>query len=176
MRHWRAIDVAAGVGLLVAPLAALAQPETGAVTTSPLPQQAPALGMPLLAILAVALTAITVYRLRRAAAGRIVGLGLVAAMTVLAGIGYAVMQTITITGADCAKQTVSPFFPLEGETLLTSECPNLIRIVDIQDSCDGSVVSPNAETGMGSAANDVAECSIGQILANGNTCALPGCL
>lgn len=172
MRYWRSIHVSAAVGFLVTPLAALAQPATGAVTTSPI-QQAPALGMPVLVLLAVALTAITVYRLRRTGGRRILGLGLVAVVTVLAGLVYAFLPTITISGADCAKQTVSVFDPLVEETLLTSNCANLIQIIDIQITCDEGAVAPNATGGI--AGDLFAECFIGQILANGNTCALLGC-
>ena len=172
MMHRRSLHVAAAFGVLGVPLAAWADP-TGSVTTSPI-HQAPALGMPVLVLLAVALTAITVYRLRRTGGGRIVGLGLVAAVTLLAGLVYAFIPMITISGADCAKQTVSVFDPLEEETLLTSNCPNQIQITNIQLVCDEDVVSPNA--GGGSAGVDaVAECFIGQVLANGNTCALLGC-
>ena len=174
MMRRRSIHVAAAFGVLGVPLPAWADP-TGSVTTGPI-QQAPALGIPVLVLLAVALTAITVYRLRRTGGRRMVGLGLVATVTLLAGIGHAIIPIITITGMDCAKQTVSVFDPLAGETLLTSDCPNPIRIVDIQVSCNEKVVAPGAQTGIGGAANDVVECSIGQVLANGNTCSLPGCL
>jgi hypothetical protein len=130
--------------------------------------------MPVLVLLAVALTVITAYRLRRRAGGRIVGLGLVAAVMLLAGLVYARLPMITISGADCTKQTVSVFDPLEEETLLTSNCQNPIQITDIQRVCDQNVVSPNA--GGGSAGVDeFAECFIGKVLANGDTCALLGC-
>jgi hypothetical protein len=172
MMHRRSIHVAAAFGVLVAPLTAWAA-STGSVTTSPI-HQTPALGMPVLVLLAVALTVITVYRLRRTGGERIVGLGLVAAVMLLAGLVYAFIPTITISGADCAKQTVSVFDPLEEETLLTSNCPNQIQITDIQLVCDEDVVVPNAGGGI-AGADAVAECVIGQILANGNTCALLGC-
>lgn len=172
MRCRRSIHVAAAVGMVVAPFAAWADP-SGSVTTTPI-HDTPALGMPVLVLLAVALTVITVYRLQRSAGGRIVGLGLVAAVTLLAGLVYAFIPTITISGADCTKQTVSVFDPLDEETLLTSNCPNQIQITDIRLVCDQNVVLPNA--GGGSAGVDeFAECFIGEVLANGNTCALLGC-
>ena len=179
MRHFKSIHTAASVGVLLAPLATLAQPQTGSVTTRPLAQQAPALGLPLLAILAVALLAIAVYRLWRANRGPILGLGFVVTMTLLAGIGYALVmvQTITIAGAACGNPTVSAFNAFS-QTRLKSACVNPIQIVDIQSPCDGGTectVSPNAVSCVGSAASDGTECTIGLILGDGNTCELPIC-
>jgi apolipoprotein N-acyltransferase len=170
MMRRRSIHVAAGLATLVAPLAAWAQIPTGSVTTDPV-QQAPALGMSVIVVLAVAMAGVGMYRLRRTVAGRIVGFVLIAAATVLAGLGYAVVPPLTISGADCTKQTTSAFDPLE-PTMLMSDCSNLIRIIDIQVSCAGDMSSLNSAP----AIDPVADCSIGQTLANGGACGLPVCV
>ena len=169
MMRWGSIRIAALSGVLGAPLAAWADP-SGSVTTEPI-QQAPALAMPVLVLLAVALTAITMYRLRHTRGGRIAGVGLI--VVVLAGIGYAGLPTITIMDADCAKQTVSVFNPLDEETLLTSDCTNRLRVTDIQKNCELGVVSP--DTGGAPVVDEFAECFVGEVLAHGDTCALLGC-
>ena len=174
MMHRRSICVATAAGVLIAPLAVWADP-TGSVTTAPV-HQAPALEMSVLALLAVALTAITVYRLQRRGRRRILGLGVVIGVVALAGLVYASFPTITIGGASCAMQTVTAFNPAKSQTVLTSNCPNSIQIVDIHVTCDGGgdVVAPNASTEKRAVA--VGPCSVGQILASGESCLLPGCV
>jgi hypothetical protein len=128
--------------------------------------------MSVIVVLAVAMAGVGMYRLRRTVAGRTAGVVLIAAATVLAGLAYAngTKITITISGADCAKRTVSAFSPDES-TKLMSDCPNLIRIVDIQASCDGDmsplITVPNVVP--------PPDCSVGQTLANGAACKLPVC-
>jgi apolipoprotein N-acyltransferase len=171
MMRRRSIHLAAGLATLVAPLAALAQIPTGSVTTDPV-QQAPALGMSVIVVLAVAMAGVGVYRLRRTVAGRIVGFVLVAAATVLAGLVYAVAPaTIMISGADCTMRTTNAFDPLE-PNMLMSDCSNLIRIVDIQVSCDAGMSSFNSAPTIA----PPADCSVGQTLANGGACGLPSCV
>jgi apolipoprotein N-acyltransferase len=169
MMRWKAIHLAVGAATLVAPLAAWGQIPMGSVTTDPV-QQAPALGMSVVVALAVAMAGVGIYRLRRTGTGRIVGVVLIAAATVLAGLAYAGdgLTTLTISGADCTKRTVTAF-SLDYPTQLMSDCPNLIRIVDIQASCDG-VMGP-----LSTVPNVIVECSVGQTLAKGDACRLPGC-
>jgi hypothetical protein len=172
----RSIQIAAGLGTLVAPLATWAQATTsGFVTTGPLRAPAPALGMPLIVMLAVALAGVAMYRLRRTVGGLVVGFVLVA-VTVLAGLGYAIMPPlpITISGADCMKATVNVFDPSTEPTTLMSACPNPIQIVDIQISC-GRDVFLNSETNTSGAIDMFPLCKKGQILANGDACDLPTC-
>src|SRR5512140_2447482 len=97
LSHWRkdqsmtlrrSLPVTAALATLVAPLAAFAQ-FAGSVTTDPVGQPAPTLGMPLIFLLAVALAGVAGYSLRRGVATPVVALVLVAGVTVLAGLGYA---------------------------------------------------------------------------------------
>jgi hypothetical protein len=166
----RSIHLAAALATLLAPLAALAQGLTGSVTTDPV-GQAPALGLSVIVGLAVAMAGVGIYRLRRTGAGRTAGFVLVAAATVLAGLAYALAITLTISGADCAKRTVSAF-SLDEPTKLMSDCPNLIRIVDIQGSCGIHVMPFDSAFDT----DTVADCSVGQTLANGDACLLPSCV
>jgi hypothetical protein len=94
----------------------------------------------------------------------------------LAGLVYASFPTITISGPSCAMQTVTAFNPAISQTVLTSNCPNSIQIVDIHVTCDGGgdVVAPNASTEKRAVA--VGPCSVGQVLASGESCLLPGCV
>jgi len=163
----RRIDVVAAVAALVVPLPALAQGAVNLVTTGPI-QQAPALGMPLLFLLAVALAGLAMYRLRHGVPSRIMAVGFVVAMTVLAGLGYAMMPTITISGGDCMRRTTNPYDLFE-HTYLMSACPNMIRILEIQFGCTPSQPSP------GSQSLAIPECEVGQTLANGDECMLPTC-
>lgn len=155
----RSIPVAAAVAVLAAPLTASAI-FTGQVTTGPA-AQAPTLTMPLLFLLAAVLAGVAAYRLGRAA-GPIVGLALVAAVTFAAGLGYADNWTgIMIGGADCARQTTNSFDPSGPPMVLMSNCPNPIFILDIQLSC---VDPPTPQA-----------CVVGGTLANGEVCVLPSC-
>jgi Pretoxin HINT domain len=161
----RLLNAVVTLATLVAPLAAVAQlVPTGSVTTAPLGAAAPAMGMPLLALLAVVLAGGGAYLLRRAARGAIAKVGFVAALTALAGLGYAFIPsgiTITIDGAECGMQTVHPFNPLNENTLV-SHCPNRIQIISIQGSCTFDPSGPGP-------------CSVGQVLADGDSCMLPTC-
>ncbi len=164
MMHRRSIHAAAALTTLVAPLAALAQGPTGTVTTDPA-HQAPALGMPLLVVLVIAIAGFAMYRLRRPAVRPIVGLILFAGVAMLAGLGYAGFVGVTISGGECTQRTVSPFEAVISAELM-SQCPNPIQIVAIDLSCPG----PFAPT-----PPNVPDCSIGQVLFNGDKCSLPAC-
>lgn len=161
MMRRRAIPVAAVVATFVLPLAAFAQSPTGSVTTDPVQSPAPALSVPLMLLLAVGLSAVAVYKLRRTAARSIVVV-LVAAVTVLGGLSYAFLPGIDISGADCLKHKTNIFYPFIGFTPLTSDCQQPIRITDITLPCT-DIPAPSQP------------CTVGQILDNGQTCTLPSC-
>jgi apolipoprotein N-acyltransferase len=149
---------------LVAPLAAVAQVPNDNVTTAPLAAYAPVMGMPLLLLLAVVLAGVAAYRLRRAAGPAIAALGFVAALTVLASLGYAtmVMTILPVQGAQCGVPTTQPFNPMGGTTLV-SHCPNAIRIISIH-------LETSCMFGMG-----LNPCQVNQILVNNESCSLPLC-
>lgn len=157
----RLLQVVVALATLVGPLAAVAHALfTGSVTTVPY-VSAPAIGMPLLALLAVALAGGGAYLLRRAGRGAIAKVGFVAALTALAGLAYANgTGLITIAGAQCGMQAVNEFDPSTAHTLV-SNCPNPIQIVSIQWNCEDPA--------------GPAPCSEGQVLNNGDSCSLPIC-
>ena len=163
----RSLPVTVASTLLVFPFAAVAQ-STGSVTTDPFGQSAPTLTMPLIFLLTVMLAGIAVYHLRRTVAQPIVVLILVVTVTVLAGLGHAITSGITISGADCMKQTTRVFDPFVAVTTLTSNCPNAIQIVDIQNPCITDVLCD--------VQNLPSPCQVGQTLANGDVCSLPSCV
>jgi hypothetical protein len=158
--------VVVALATLVAPLAALAQGTDGSVTTAPL-ATAPAMGMSLLALLAVVLTGVAAYCLRHAAGRVIAAVGFVAALTALAGLGYATLplsMMIMVQGGQCAMQTTQMFNPMNLNTLV-SHCPNSIQITSIQQgmACTAPCVGPSP-------------CKVGQVLANNDACDLPACV
>jgi hypothetical protein len=161
--------VVVALATLVAPLAVLAQATDGSVTTVPL-ATAPVLGVPLLVLLAVVLTGAAAYFLRRTAGRAAAGVGFVATLTALAGLAYAVpmINMIMIQGGQCAMQTTQMFNPMVRNALV-SHCPNSVQVISIQlgMSCNFDRI--------GRAAMGPAPCSVGQVLANGEECALPNC-
>ena len=162
--------ILAGIlGGLVARGAALAQPTaSGFVITGPV-QGAPALAMPVVVMLGVALAAYAIIRLRRPVAATIVGLVAVAMLATLAGLGYAgATSAVVIKGQDCFQVTNNPFNPDAAEPTLTSNCQELIRVIDFGATCDTDV-APHA------AFDSFPPCQKGQTLANGATCVLPTC-
>ncbi len=166
MKRRGSLDIAAALATLVAATTALAQDSTGSVTTVPA-HQAPALGVPLFIVLALALAGIAMYRLRRRSlVAPIVGLVLVS--TLLAGLGYAV-SFVMISGAQCVQQTTSTFVPAD-PTELESQCPNPIQIVDIEVSCN-PVEAPSRPD-----PNTPPACAVGLILNQVKSCMLPRCV
>ncbi len=155
----RVLSVSAALMMSVSP-AAFGQGLPGSVTTAPFGVGAPALALPLLCVLMLALALLGAYRLRRGGAGGTVALVVVAA-TMLATIGYAVID-ITISGPDCLKPTTNMY---EGEPLLKSECQNPIRITALQ--CATTPARPDVPS--------FPECTLGQTLNNGDMCVLPFC-
>lgn len=164
----RFLQVIVALATLAAPLAAVAQASSGSVTTAPF-SAAPAMGMPLLALLVVILAGGGAYFLRSAARGTIAKVGFVAALAALAGVGYATAPAyVTIEGAQCGMQAVQPFDPTVENTLV-NHCPNRIKIISIRVLCvtrDDILPAPNFGLG---------PCDAGQVLANGDACTLPTC-
>jgi hypothetical protein len=159
MRSQRVFQVIVGLATLIGPLAAVAHAEfSGTVTTAPY-LGAPAMGMPLLALLAVLLAGFGAYLSRRRR-GRVVKVALAAALTALAGLAYAI-DGVTIGGADCGMRTVHPFIPVGVHTLI-SNCPNAIQILSITVNCDDPAPST--------------PCTVGQVLTQGQGCSLPACV
>jgi len=164
----RLSHVAVALLTLIAPLAALAQVEDGSVTTAPL-ATAPVMGLPVLALLAVVLTGAAAYFLRRAPGRTIAAVSFVAALSALAGLGYATPTVmIMVQGSQCGMPTTQMFDPNQLNTLV-SHCQNSIQIISIElgMSC--------AFDQVGSLADGVGLCRVGQVLTNGEDCTLPGC-
>jgi len=164
----RSVVVAAALATLAVPFAAFAQPVTGTVTTGPA-SAAPVLAMPLIFLLAVTLAGVAAYRMRRRIPGRVVGLVLAAAVVAMAGLGYAKPATIMIMGSECAMQTTKMFFASGAPAILMSDCQNAIHILDIQLTCPPDARNESALPFM------ALPCSVGQTLAQGESCPLPIC-
>jgi hypothetical protein len=149
---------------LVSPLTAFAQ-VVGSVTTDPVGQPAPALAMPMLIALAIALIGLGVYSLRARSARTVAGFALVAGLSLLAGLSYA-NGSVVIEGADCNTRTTHSYPGSFAETL-TSLCPNPIRIVAIDcNGAPGDVFGDPLQS----------SCTVGQTLTNGEACSLPICI
>jgi len=160
VRLRRLLQVAAVSAALVSPLGAFAATQ-GSVTTSPLGAAAPALVMPMLIALAMALIGLGAYRLYSRSAGTAAMLALVAGLGLLAGLAYA-DGTVMVQDTNCNMETTQPYLSSAVQTLV-SLCPNPIRIVAIDPGC-GMPDPP------------VSHCTVGQILSNGQNCILPSCL
>ncbi len=149
---------------IVAALATLAEPavaviDPGTVITVP-SAGTPAIGIPLLLLLALALAGGGLYLLRHATGGVAAKVGCVVTLIALGGLAYAGIPTITISGAECGMQAVNTFEPTTESQLLNS-CPNPIAIISIQFSCNDPA-PPNA-------------CRVGKVLFSGESCMLPVC-
>ena len=166
MRLCRSLQVAVSSAALVSPLAAVAQPmTTGSVTTAPVGISAPALAIPTLVALAIALIALGAYSIRTRTAGAVTGFALAAGLSLLASLGYAT-GGVVIQGTDCFAQTIHSYDSTLGTTSLTSLCPNPIQIVAI-DAC--ASIEPDV------LGDPLPFCRVGTILTNGQACTLPGC-
>src|SRR4029077_20804807 len=87
----------------------------------------------------------------------------------LAAFAYATGVVITVSGADCVKVTTNAFDP-SVVSVLKSECPNLIQILDIQLSCAAAGgLAPEQIAAVN------APCAVGETLADGHSCELPNC-
>lgn len=169
MRLRRSVQVAVAWAALVSPLAAFAQiTTTGTVTTAPVGQPAPALAMPMLIALGIALIGFGAYSVRTRSAKAVTGFAVVAGLSLLVGLGYAT-DGVVIQGADCNTQTMHSYDSTYGTSPLTSLCPNLIQIVAI-DAC-----SSIERDVLGDPPPAPPFCRVGKILTNGEVCTLPGC-
>ncbi len=157
-----------------APTAVLAQ--TGMVTTSPLAQPVPAMGLVALAITIATLAFVAARRLRLGpAAASVLALTL---LTIGAAGGYAGVSTsVIISGAECNKPTTEAY-ALDVPAMLLNQCPNSIQIDAIDASCN------YCETLPGTACEAVVPqpplssmtlCEAGVVIPAGQTCELPTC-
>ncbi|HVO25988.1 MAG TPA: hypothetical protein VMW56_20405 [Candidatus Margulisiibacteriota bacterium] len=150
------------VATLVTPFAASA----GTVTTVPLGAAAPALGLPMLGLLAVALSVGAVHVLRRKAASATAKLAVVAVVISLAGAAYAPIPTVVVSNEQCTVRTTQ-MWDSSNPAVLENRCSNDLVIEAIM-AC---------EPGLGSAAvvDELPVCVVGQILAADGACDLPVC-
>lgn len=167
-------------GLVALPVVVSAQ--VGSVTTSPLAQAAPVLGLPALLAVAVILALVGGRFLRLAPRG-LAGLMLAAVTTVYVGVGYAGDSSqVVVSDEECREETTHPYQPFSDMAVLLSQCPNPIRIDAIAPncgSCDAEALGgpkvlceeapPTIQNGM-----DV--CEAGDILPPGGECSLPLCI
>lgn len=171
MRIRRLPQVVVVMTTLIAPLTSLAQlSNNGSVTTAPL-ANAPVMGTPTLLLLAIVLVGAAAYLLRRAAGRGIAVISFLAVLTGLAGLGYAMIDMITIQGAQCSTATTQMFDPFEPTTLV-SRCPNSIQVTSIQLSC---ALGDRTEI-LNFCSPLPGVCTVGQVLDNGDSCTLPGCI
>lgn len=133
----------------------------GTVKTAPY-VAAPAFGTPVLAVLAVLLAAGGAYVLQRTRGGAIAKVAIVAVLAGLGALAYADGSgtIFTVSGAGCGTTTVFTF-DLTVANTLHSNCPDPIVIVDLEFDC----TAPDPPN----------ECTLGLVLTNGQSCALPEC-
>jgi len=156
MRFRRSLQAAVATALLVSPLAAIAQ----TVTTVPIAQPAPVLAMPMLIALVVGLVGLGIYSIRARSARVVAGFALITGLSLVVGLSYAALPGVSVDGAECDMRTTQSY-NFFGD-ILTSHCPNLIKIVEI--TCGHTDVL-----------NVPALCVVGQTLTNGQSCLLPSC-
>ena len=172
MRLRRLIPIAGALATLVAPLTAAAQGMMGSVTTAPVGQPAPALGMPLLFLLAVVLAGVGVYRMRISAPSSI-AMVVLAGVIAVAGLGYADGTALVIRDANCMMRKTATF-PLNSFSHLMSECSNPIMIVALDYTCASGDVAANTVCPSG-IVDMLPTCQVGQVLALNESCELPNC-
>jgi hypothetical protein len=160
--------------LVTLPVVVLAQPG-GSVTTSPLTQPAPTLGLPALVLLA-ALLAVVAGRWLRLAPKGIAGLALLVVMT-SAGVGIASgAYEVVVDGEECLEVTVHPYDSYGPQYTLRNACANPVEVDALAPNCDV------CETLPGTACEDVTilvspvnACTVGTVLASNEVCFLPYC-
>jgi len=164
MKLRESLFVATVVTTLLTPLAALA----GTITTSPLGAAAPAIGMPMLVLLALVLSVGAVYVLRRKAASATARLAGMAAVIIVAGIAYATTNVV-VSGAQCTMRTTQMWNAIYPK-MLENQCSNALLLEVIDPDC-------NFLTGSAGAPLDsFPSCVMGQTLAAGAICHLPICV
>lgn len=159
-------QLAVGIAGITAPLTVSAQ-DGGSVTVAPLAAGAPALGWPALGALAIALGVGAVLMLRRSRqpGARLLG---VVAMVLTAALGHGATANVIISGDECHQVTQESYPPLKNVEL-QSQCPNPIRIIDLQLNCNRAEGEPPVET------VPDAPCEVGLIVHPGGSCQLPAC-
>jgi hypothetical protein len=166
MKLRRSLAVAAAAAATSAPVAVCAQ-VMGSVTTDPVGAPAPALTMPVLIALGIALIGAGAYLIRTRSAAAVSGLVLLAGLSLLAAAAYAIVEGVVIQGAECDAETTHTYPSAPGVTL-TSMCPNQIRIVAI-NRCAVVTMAPVSPSDGSSL------CVVGEILSYGQDCLLPQC-
>lgn len=159
-----------------APTAVLAQ--TGTVTTSPVAQPVPAMGLLALVMTIVMLALVAARRLRLGSAA-ITALALTLT-TLGAAVGYAgvVITDVIISGAECNRQTTEVYGLYDGPASVMNQCPNAIQIDAVVAVCNGCESLPgtaceSVEPKL--SINPNPPCEPGLVLAAGATCGLPTC-
>ncbi|MDX2167435.1 MAG: hypothetical protein SF182_10245 [Deltaproteobacteria bacterium] len=159
-------QVSLAIAGIMLPHAVAAQAD-GLVTVGPLIAGAPVLSMVGLGMLVLALVIGALAMLRRAHPLTMV----VLAPIVVAGVsavGYAAAVNLIVSGDECGQITQKSFSPLD-IVLLESQCPNSIRIVDLEINCGdvahGEPAQPPA----------VPLCEVGLVVGPGEMCQLPSC-
>jgi hypothetical protein len=159
-------QVALVTAVTMLPHAVAAQAD-GLVTVGPLIAGAPALGMVGLGLLAAALAIGAAVMLRRSHPRTTAALALLAVSTTSAVV-YASAVHLIISGDECGQITQKSFSPLTS-VVLESQCPNPIRIVDLEIDCT------DIEHGEETQLPPVQPCEVGVILEPGEECQLPSC-
>lgn len=159
-------QLAVGIAGLTAPLTVSAQ-GIGSVTVAPLGAATPALGLPALGALALALALGGFVMLRRSGhtGARVLG---VLALVLAAAVGHAAVSNVIISGDECHQLTQEDYAPL-ANVELQSECANPIRIVDVHLTCS----APGSEASGQSVPNP--QCEVGLVVPPGTACELPSC-
>jgi len=162
------------VSTIVAALAATALP-SGAfaqamVTTTPIGLSAPLLSTTTLVLLTIALAILAGVMLRRSSAGPV---AIVAILAV--GVGFAVashaVTDVVVENVECRTRFTHEYDPYYTTMNLVSNCPNPIKIVELDPRCE------SGGSNVGGAIFDgrAVPCVLGRILSSGDTCLLPSC-
>jgi len=163
------IQVVTIAAALLAPLAAFGGATEGEVVVAPAAtSSAPAVGTPLLALLAVGLFIAAAVVLRRRSPALASGLTAAVAVVMLVTAGYAAFFAVVISGPDCEEQTAHNYPPDAGaQPTLRNDCDNPMVVVEITIRCEEEE-SPAQEV--------PPQCEIGTVLQNaGDECRLPVC-
>jgi hypothetical protein len=153
---------------ITAPLTASAQVLGGSVTVAPIATEgAPVLGWAGLAALVLALGIGAALMLRRSRPRVVPMVGVLTLVLLAAARGAPVLDVI-IAGDECRQVWQENYEPLK-HIELESQCPNLIRIIDLQLNCDRTGEEAPIESVSGTV------CEVGLIIPTGGSCLLPGC-
>jgi hypothetical protein len=153
-------------GLVVAGPSAASAQISASVTTGPLAVGAPALGWPVLVVLAVVLASAAILMLRRVprSGARVVA---VLALVLAAAAGRAAVLSVIVSGDECGRVSEEAYSP-ENEIILENQCPNSVRILDLQLSCSDAHGGEASQAG-------IPACEIGLVVPAGESCELPIC-